>query len=777
MRHTLRLSGRFLAAMLLIATGVSNFGCGDSATVNPVVELSSLSVTTGTTTAALQPRFSRETTDYEVQLSSDVTSVTVSARPAVDGDRVTIDDQETGSRVITLDRPGTTTVVHIRVSESNTNSRTYTVKLVRAGLGGINSLKTLFISPGKLNPVFDKDEQFYRVDEIDSSVTKVTVTATPEDPIATMTVKGQDTDSGQGREITLEPAGDITIIEIFVKAQNGQVKQYHVEVPRGKSGNNDLSALTGRLSTSSPNLISFRPNTTIYTVGVGNGVASIRVTPTLDDPAATLTVTSNGPGPITTSGQTRTIPLRDAGLSTTITIRVTAQNGSEKPYTITIDRTAPPPPSGNNNLSTLTVRLSTSSPNLISFSPNTTTYTVDVGNGVASIRVTPTLDDPAATLTVTSNGPGPITISGQTHIIPLRAAGQSTTITIRVAAQNGSQKIYTVDVDRAALGGNNNLSGLTVSPGSLDSAFNANDLSYTVNVTSSVASIRVTPTLEDPAATLTVTSNGPGPITISGQVRTIPLRDAGLSTTITIRVTAQNGSQKPYTIIVDRAAPPPPSGNNNLQNLTVSLGTLSPSFSTTRARTDYAVNDVSSSATSILVTATPQDSSATVEIDRQAGNSRSIPLPTGPSTTEIEIRVIAPNNTDKTYSITVTQPAPAAPTAPTVEPDLIEEDDSCPLILNQCVVGSRNDNITNVTTPRFRIPAPGVGETPTLYSGKDQVPANFNQGDNTLQPTSALSDGEHSISYTLSNAGSESGKSPALTVTIDSAPPGNPGGG
>ena len=106
-------------------------------------------------------------------------------------------------------------------------------------------------------------------------------------------------------------------------------------------------------------------------------------------------------------------------------------------------------------------------------------------------------------------------------------------------------------------GGNNNLSGLTVSPGALNDPFNANDLSYTVNVASGVDSISVTPTLSDSAATMTVN----GQATTSGQARPVILRAAGQSTTISIVVTAQNGSRNTYTVNVIRAAL---GGNNNL---------------------------------------------------------------------------------------------------------------------------------------------------------------------------------------------------------------------
>ena len=82
MQHTLTLAGQYLGAALLVATGLNAYGCADTASVNPVVELASLTVTPGT----LQPAFNGGTTQYNVDLTSDVTSVRVTAQPAVAGD-------------------------------------------------------------------------------------------------------------------------------------------------------------------------------------------------------------------------------------------------------------------------------------------------------------------------------------------------------------------------------------------------------------------------------------------------------------------------------------------------------------------------------------------------------------------------------------------------------------------------------------------------------------------------------------------------------------------
>jgi hypothetical protein len=135
----------------------------------------------------------------------------------------------------------------------------------------------------------------------------------------------------------------------------------------------------------------------------------------------------------------------------------------------------------------------------------------------------------------------------------------------------------------------------------------------------------------------------------------------------------------------------------------------------------------------------------------------------------VTIVVTAPNGSAKTYTITVNRASLTAPAAPPNAPDLIPQDDS------GFLPGQDSDNITNVNTPRFRIPQPGAGETPSLYVDGGKEDSTFDQGGNTLKPTSALPDGEHTITYTLTNAGGESPQSlQSLTVTIDTVGPGFP---
>jgi hypothetical protein len=242
---------------------------------------------------------------------------------------------------------------------------------------------------------------------------------------------------------------------------------------------------------------------------------------------------------------------------------------------------------------------------------------------------------------------------------------------------------------------------------------------------------------------------------------------------VSIEVTAPNGSKKAYRITANRAAL---SGNNNLSALIVTADSMNHPVDL-NTPPPYTIN-VATNVINVTVTATLEDTDATLTINNQGTSSGvpSAPITLGEpgSNTDISVVVIAPNGTPKNYPIKVHRTNPARPPDPTVAPDLIPEDDSClrDIFTNACVPPtSEEDNITNVTTPRFRIPQPGAGETPSLYVSGVMVGATFNQVANTLQPTSALSNGTHPITYTLANAGGESAQSPPLSVSIDTVAP------
>jgi hypothetical protein len=278
------------------------------------------------------------------------------------------------------------------------------------------------------------------------------------------------------------------------------------------------------------------------------------------------------------------------------------------------------------------------------FNANTLNYFVNVDSTVANVAVRPTLQDTNASITVN----GQRASSGQARSIPLLGAGSSTPITIIVTAPNGTQKTYTVAVQRAPVGGNTNLQSLTVSPGTFFPPLNASTTSDFVNVDSHGANVIVTAQPQDSGTTVSI--NGQTTRTLSVSLGTV-----GSSTTILIEVTAPNGSQQTYTVLVNRTVTSL-SGNNNLSTLDLSAEALPSVFDAANTSYDVAATNTIADTT---VTATVADPTATLMINNSPATSGvpSVRIPLAPgATTSIPIVVTAENGAPKTYTVNITVP-------------------------------------------------------------------------------------------------------------------------
>ncbi|HEX3386340.1 MAG TPA: cadherin-like beta sandwich domain-containing protein, partial [Mucilaginibacter sp.] len=196
------------------------------------------------------------------------------------------------------------------------------------------------------------------------------------------------------------------------------------------------------------------------------------------------------------------------------------------------------------------------------------------------------------------------------------------------------------------------LSNLQLSQGTLTPVFATGTFNYTADELNSTASITLTPKATDPNAAITVN----GLAVPSGTPSTaIPLQVG--PNTITTVVTAQDGTTKnTYTVIVTRA----PSSDALLSNLTVSEGTLSPTFNS--SITAYA-DTVSGLVSVITVTPTAEDSTATITVNGitviSGAASGSIPLTIGTNTITVEVTA-QDGTTMKTYTVTIYKGEPPA---------------------------------------------------------------------------------------------------------------------
>lgn len=194
--------------------------------------------------------------------------------------------------------------------------------------------------------------------------------------------------------------------------------------------------------------------------------------------------------------------------------------------TVSYSKTVAEPLSDNCNLSALTVSGAAISP---AFSPNTTSYSAKVPFTVSSIGVTATAEDDGAKVSVSN---------------PELTAGSTTTVRITVTAENGSTKTYSIAVTREqdpnyVESSNANLSSLAAEGYVLSPAFSPDVTQYYVWLPYETETLVLTAGAEDTKADYEIDSFD----------QLLP----GKGTDISVTVTAEDGSQKVYTVTAVRA--------------------------------------------------------------------------------------------------------------------------------------------------------------------------------------------------------------------------------
>ena len=300
------------------------------------------------------------------------------------------------------------------------------------------------------------------------------------------------------------------------------------------SSDADLSSLTLSAGALVP---AFAADTVDYTAEVGNAVTRIRVTPTVNDATASVTVA----GTAVASGATSAAIALEVGANT-IDIVVAAQDGTEKTYTVTITRAEAPP--ANADLSGVVF---TPTPDSITpaFQSSVYTYTVNVASDVESITITPTANDASASLTVD----GMTAASG--------VASQSLTLTpgvnaIDVVVSVGAlTETYRFQIFRALLlSSNADLGSVTITDNNdkvsgLNEAITAEKTSYTATVANDANEFTIMATPDDPNASADVADSGEDSETFTF---------TGDLVSLGVVITAQDATTKAYTVNVTRAA-------------------------------------------------------------------------------------------------------------------------------------------------------------------------------------------------------------------------------
>jgi gliding motility-associated-like protein len=391
-------------------------------------DLTNLVISQGT----LTPAFATGTTSYTASVGNAVTSLTLTPTISAAGAIVTVNGTAvtsgTASGAISLN-VGANTITSVVTAPDGTTTKTYTVTVTRVASANAD-LTNLVISQGTLTPAFATGTTSYTA-SVGNAITSLTLTPTISAAGAIVTVNGTAVTSGTASGAISLNVGANTITSVVTAPDGTTTKTYTVTVTRAGATDANLGNLTISDGTLTP---AFATGTTSYTASVGNAVTAITLTPTTSDVNATVTVN----GTAVTSGTASGAIALNVGANTITTI-VTAQDGSTtNTYTVTITRSG----AANANLNNLTISAGTLTP---AFATGTTSYTVSVGSGVASITLTPTASDVNASITVN----GTIVSSGAASGAITLNTGANIITTI-VTAQDGTTiNTYTVTVTRA----------------------------------------------------------------------------------------------------------------------------------------------------------------------------------------------------------------------------------------------------------------------------------------------------------------------------------------
>ena len=378
----------------------------------------------------------------------------------------------------------------------------YTIKVRRKSNDYSLSNISVVSSP---NSVVNKDVNGDYSIDVPSGVSNITIVPTTTHSGATVTNLS---------DLSNIDISNVSYVDIEVTAEDELYSGTHrVKINKLKSTNVFLSSLTVDQGIISP---MFDKETVSYTVNVGTDVNDITLTAVAEDSKAVVSgdgVKTLNPG------------------SNTFVITVTAEdNVTTKDYTVVVIREQ----KSILTLSDLTIDGVT----IDGFSPNKTDYVITVPFSKVSIDIQATPYDVDASITGSGIGSHALT-------------KDSETFSFTVTAQDGSTQVYNVTVNKESPDSNNLLTDILVDGYTLSPEFSSDEENYSIgNVDEDVDSLVVNVIPESDKSTIVYKVNGKE-VTIIDNKLNIPA-DLGPGT-IEIIVTAEDGSEKTYTIRYDKS--------------------------------------------------------------------------------------------------------------------------------------------------------------------------------------------------------------------------------
>ncbi len=376
--------------------------------------------------------FETGVTSYDVEMPYGTTSVVVSATQTDENASVVIKDNGTETVDGTIDLTSGSATATIEVTaEDGSTTETYTINLTVYVPSTDATLSDLAID-GTTITGFESGVTTYDV-EMPYETTSVVVSATQTDENASIIIKDNGTETGDG---TIDLTSGSATATVEVTAEDGSTTETYtinltVYVPSTDATLSDL-AIDGTTITG------FETGVTTYDVEMLYETTSVVVSATQTDENASVVIKDNG----TETGD-GTIDLTSG--SATATVEVTAEDGSTtETYTINLTVYVP---STDATLSDLAIDGTT----ITGFEIGVTSYDVELPVGTTSVEISAITNDPLASIT---SGTGVNDLnSGITTVYVLVTAEDGTTLgtytinlTVAVATSIGEETIDNVVV-------------------------------------------------------------------------------------------------------------------------------------------------------------------------------------------------------------------------------------------------------------------------------------------------------------------------------------------
>ncbi|MCM3168909.1 cadherin-like beta sandwich domain-containing protein [Peribacillus frigoritolerans] len=383
----------------------------------------------------------------------------------------------------------------------------------------VNSLSKLEIEGIALDQKFTEDVHDYS-STVGNDVEKITLLAASPNENAAIYVNGVKMTNGKLKDLTLKTGMNTFVIT--VSDGENETLTYNLKVEKHESDDNLLTSIG--LSKGS---LTFDSKVTAYHASVENEVQSVTVTPTLSDSKAIVKV--NGKD-ATSAGVKVTLPVG----KTTVKITVTAENGDEKAYTLTITRAAA--------AAKETESKAAPKEDEVQKEPSTGTSKAQPSSDKGNKSSLPSAgsSDKGSKTSLTSAGSSN-NQKPSSGVSQVTNAQQIESISTQKVKTDSVEKVTSAD----SLGeeGNNGpvLNSLTVSSGVWNKSFESNEHTYHIEVDNDISSVEMNATTNASGATIEYDGASSAKVKIKDKAKT------AISVTV-----SKDGERRTYVLVFEK---------------------------------------------------------------------------------------------------------------------------------------------------------------------------------------------------------------------------------